>query len=137
MKAKVPRYDKVRHSRFATTNNVKLVYTNFGANVCVLCDSKNRRSRAISGNDSVCTDECGGGDTWMLQSANAGFGDRADPSKWSEVEGPLKVVLFEGWMLGFEPEDEAAVTAVDPQVSLCLLPLSERILNKVSGCSKL
>jgi hypothetical protein len=27
----------------------------------------------------------------MLQSANAGFGDRADPSKWSEVEGPLKV----------------------------------------------
>jgi hypothetical protein len=91
MKAKVPRYDKVRHSRFATTNNVKLVYTNFGANVCVLCDSKNRRSRAISGNDSVCTDECGGGDTWMLQSANAGFGDRADPSKWSEVEGPLKV----------------------------------------------
>jgi hypothetical protein len=72
-----------------------------------------------------------GGDAWMLQSANAGFGDRADPSKWSEVEGPLKVVLFEGWMLGFEPEDEAAVTAVDPQVSLCLLPLSERILNKV------
>jgi pantothenate kinase-related protein Tda10 len=71
------------------------------------------------------------------KSANAGFGDRADPSKWSEVEGPLKVVLFEGWMLGFEPEDEAAVTAVDPQVSLCLLPLSERILNKVSGCSKL
>lgn len=63
MKAKVPRYDKVRHSRFATTNNVKLVYTNFGANVCVLCDSKNRRSRAISGNDSVCTDECGGGGT--------------------------------------------------------------------------
>jgi hypothetical protein len=71
------------------------------------------------------------------KSANAGFGDRADPSKWSEVEGPLKVVLFEGWMLGFEPEDEAAVAAVDPQVSLCLLPLSERILNKVSGCSKL
>jgi pantothenate kinase-related protein Tda10 len=50
------------------------------------------------------------------KSANAGFGDRADPSKWSEVEGPLKVVLFEGWMLGFEPEDEAAVTAVDPQL---------------------
>jgi hypothetical protein len=57
-----------------------------------------------------------GGHTWMLQSANAGFGDRADPSKWSEVEGPLKVVLFEGWMLGFEPEDEAAVAAVDPQL---------------------
>ncbi len=52
---------------------------------------------------------------------------------WVDVQ----VVLFEGWMLGFEPEDEAAVTAVDPQVSLCLLPLSERILNKVSGCSKL
>lgn len=51
---------------------------------------------------------------------------------WVDVQ----VVLFEGWMLGFEPEDEAAVTAVDPQVSLCLLPLSERIVNKVSGCSK-
>ncbi|CAK9217165.1 unnamed protein product [Sphagnum troendelagicum] len=50
------------------------------------------------------------------KSANAGYGDRADPSKWAEVEAPLKVVLFEGWMLGFEPEDECTVAAIDPQL---------------------
>lgn len=27
-----------------------------------------------------------------------------------------QVVLFEGWMLGFDPQEESAVTAVDPQV---------------------
>ncbi|KAH8972373.1 hypothetical protein BDL97_02G192200 [Sphagnum fallax] len=27
-----------------------------------------------------------------------------------------KVVLFEGWMLGFEPEDECTVAAIDPQL---------------------
>ena len=30
-------------------------------------------------------------------------------------KGFEQVVLFEGWMLGFEPEEESAVTAVDPQ----------------------
>ena len=30
---------------------------------------------------------------WMLQSANAGLGDRADPSQWSKIEGPVKVCL--------------------------------------------
>ncbi|KAG0607984.1 hypothetical protein M758_8G069100 [Ceratodon purpureus] len=51
------------------------------------------------------------------KSAFAGLGDRADPSEWSKIEGPVKVVLFEGWMLGFEPEQESAVTAVDPQLA--------------------
>eukprot|EP00850_Spirogloea_muscicola_P004341 SM000018S03706 [mRNA] locus=s18:885901:889825:+ [translate_table: standard] len=37
------------------------------------------------------------------KSARAGKGDRADESTWPEVEGPLEIVLFEGWMLGFEP----------------------------------
>lgn len=32
----------------------------------------------------------------------------------------LQVVLFEGWMLGYEPQDNEAVTAVDPQVN-CLM----------------
>jgi hypothetical protein len=27
----------------------------------------------------------------MLQSANAGSGDRADPSQWAKIEGPVKV----------------------------------------------
>ncbi|KAL0562049.1 hypothetical protein IC582_002498 [Cucumis melo] len=50
------------------------------------------------------------------KSAFSGRGDRADPSTWPEVEGPLTVVLFEGWMLGFKPLPTEAVTAVDPQL---------------------
>ncbi|XP_022992257.1 D-glycerate 3-kinase, chloroplastic isoform X2 [Cucurbita maxima] len=50
------------------------------------------------------------------KSAFSGRGDRADPSTWPEVEGPLTVVLFEGWMLGFKPLSTEAVTAVDPQL---------------------
>ncbi|QCE08928.1 D-glycerate 3-kinase, chloroplastic [Vigna unguiculata] len=50
------------------------------------------------------------------KSAFSGRGDRADPSTWPEVEGPLKVVLFEGWMLGFRPLPVEAVKAVDPQL---------------------
>lgn len=34
------------------------------------------------------------------------------------TEGSAQVVLFEGWMLGFEPQKESVVTAVDPQVCL-------------------
>lgn len=51
------------------------------------------------------------------KSAFSGSGDRADPSKWEKIEGPVKVVLFEGWMLGFEPQNEAEVTSVDPQLA--------------------
>ncbi|XP_022842780.1 D-glycerate 3-kinase, chloroplastic-like [Olea europaea var. sylvestris] len=50
------------------------------------------------------------------KSAYNGRGDRADPSTWPEVEGPLKVVLYEGWMLGFKPLPNEAVKAVDPQL---------------------
>ncbi|XP_022153285.1 D-glycerate 3-kinase, chloroplastic isoform X2 [Momordica charantia] len=50
------------------------------------------------------------------KSAFNGRGDRADPSTWPEVEGPLTVVLFEGWMLGFKPLPTEAVTVVDPQL---------------------
>ena len=32
-----------------------------------------------------------------------GRGDRAPEDKWREVPLPLDVVIFEGWMLGFEP----------------------------------
>ncbi|KAG6555692.1 hypothetical protein Mapa_002929 [Marchantia paleacea] len=52
------------------------------------------------------------------KAARNGRGDRADPSKWTEVKGPLELVLFEGWMLGFEPQPEEAVTAVDPELGL-------------------
>ncbi|KAH7858840.1 hypothetical protein Vadar_028614 [Vaccinium darrowii] len=50
--------------------------------------------------------------------ANNGRGDRADPSTWPEVEGPLTVILFEGWMLGFKPLPVEVVTAVDPQLEI-------------------
>lgn len=33
------------------------------------------------------------------KSAFQGQGDRADPATWPAVEGPVDVVLFEGWML--------------------------------------
>ncbi|CAK9174655.1 unnamed protein product [Ilex paraguariensis] len=48
------------------------------------------------------------------KSAYGGRGDRADHSTWPEVEGPLTVVLFEGWMLGFKPLPVDVVNAIDP-----------------------
>ncbi|KAK3426041.1 hypothetical protein EUGRSUZ_F02574 [Eucalyptus grandis] len=52
------------------------------------------------------------------KSAYNGKGDRADPSTWPEVEGPLTAVLFEGWMLGFKPLPVDVVKAVDPQLEI-------------------
>ncbi|KAI3455382.1 hypothetical protein Pfo_012045 [Paulownia fortunei] len=52
------------------------------------------------------------------KSAYKGRGDRADPSTWPEVEGPLTAVLFEGWMLGFKPVPVEVVKAVDPQLEI-------------------
>ncbi|XP_028756117.1 D-glycerate 3-kinase, chloroplastic [Neltuma alba] len=52
------------------------------------------------------------------KSAFSGRGDRSDPSTWPEIEGPLTVVLFEGWMLGFKPLPVEAVKAVDPQLEV-------------------
>ncbi|KAI3438644.1 hypothetical protein D9Q98_001066 [Chlorella vulgaris] len=54
------------------------------------------------------------------KSAHSGMGDRADPSSWPRVEGPLQVVLFEGWMLGFAPVGDSEAAAVDP----ALLPVN-------------
>ncbi|GMI82055.1 hypothetical protein HRI_001874800 [Hibiscus trionum] len=51
-------------------------------------------------------------------SAYSGRGDRADSSTWPEVEGPLKVVLYEGWMLGFKPLPTEVVKTVDPQLEI-------------------
>ncbi|KAF2595412.1 hypothetical protein F2Q70_00045783 [Brassica cretica] len=50
------------------------------------------------------------------KSAYSGRGDRADAETWPEVEGPLKVILFEGWMLGFKPLPSEVVKSVDPQL---------------------
>ncbi|KXZ53368.1 hypothetical protein GPECTOR_7g1264 [Gonium pectorale] len=52
------------------------------------------------------------------KSAFGGLGDRADPSTWPVVGGPLQVVFFEGWMSGFAPlHDDAAAAAVDPALA--------------------
>lgn len=51
------------------------------------------------------------------KSAFGGRGDRADASAWPVVEGPLDVVLFEGWMLGFAPVGAAAAAAADPALA--------------------
>jgi D-glycerate 3-kinase len=54
------------------------------------------------------------------KSAHSGRGDRADPATWPQARGPLQVVLFEGWMLGFAPVADEAAAAVDPH----LLPVN-------------
>jgi D-glycerate 3-kinase len=38
--------------------------------------------------------------------AHSGAGDRAPREAWTEVYGPVDVVLFEGWMLAYEPVTE-------------------------------
>eukprot|EP00897_Mesotaenium_endlicherianum_P010735 jgi/Mesen1/9690/ME000680S09093 len=43
-------------------------------------------------------------------------GDRSDAATWPEAEGPLDVILFEGWMLGFRPVAPEAVVAITPQL---------------------
>ncbi|MGE4130831.1 MAG: hypothetical protein AB7F86_04295 [Bdellovibrionales bacterium] len=37
------------------------------------------------------------------KSAYGGLGDRMPESKWPLVEGPLHLIILEGWMLGFQP----------------------------------
>lgn len=47
-----------------------------------------------------------------------GAGDRAPIERWPAVEGPLDVVLFEGWMLAFAPVDPALILD-DPALAAC------------------
>ena len=46
------------------------------------------------------------------KSKNEGRGDRAERSSWPHVQGPIDIILFEGWMLGFSPVEEAEVAKV-------------------------
>lgn len=46
------------------------------------------------------------------KSAYKGCGDRAPRSSWPRVQGPIDVILFEGWMLGFSPVAEEQVAKV-------------------------
>ena len=51
------------------------------------------------------------------KSAYSGKGDRADPTTWPSVSGPVDIVLFEGWMLGFAPVEDSAAVSVDPNLT--------------------
>ncbi|GJP33781.1 hypothetical protein CLOM_g18293 [Closterium sp. NIES-68] len=59
------------------------------------------------------------------KSAFSGRGDRSPPSQWPAVQGPVDVVLFEGWMLGFQPVHHDAAAAVDPQLEEVNVRLAE------------
>jgi D-glycerate 3-kinase len=48
--------------------------------------------------------------------AHGGLGDRAPREAWDTATGPLDVVLFEGWMLGFSPVDPASLVE-DPALA--------------------
>jgi pantothenate kinase-related protein Tda10 len=41
------------------------------------------------------------------KSAHGGRGDRRPEREWRRVEGPLDIVILEGWMLGYSPVAEA------------------------------
>ena len=43
------------------------------------------------------------------KSAHHGRGDRAPPSAWRRVTGPVDLLILEGWMLGFSPVDPASI----------------------------
>lgn len=63
------------------------------------------------------------------KSAFGGLGDRMEQGKWLEVTGPLDLILFEGWMLGFRPRPDEAIKSVDPN----LLPINEALQNYESA----
>ena len=50
------------------------------------------------------------------KSAYQGKGDRAPASSWPQLQGPVDIVLFEGWGLGFSPIGATAAAAVDPHL---------------------
>eukprot|EP00803_Ostreobium_quekettii_P011031 evm.model.scf_2906.1 EVM.evm.TU.scf_2906.1 scf_2906:14138-16793(-) len=52
------------------------------------------------------------------KSKNQGRGDRADQASWPVVEGPLSVILFEGWMLGFRPVEMEEAVRVDADLGI-------------------
>ena len=58
-----------------------------------------------------------------------GRGDRADPDTWPLVQGPVDVVLFEGWSLGFSPVDDVQAAAVSPDLVAVNARLSQYVEN--------
>lgn len=46
-----------------------------------------------------------------------------DPSQWTRIEGPLDLILFEGWMLGFRPLPSEKLSSLNPH----LIPINEAL----------
>jgi hypothetical protein len=67
------------------------------------------------------------------KSAYSGRGDRADPSTWPTVSGPVDIVLFEGWMSGFAPASDEEVCTGGQSTQLHVLCVS--ILSWSPKCS--
>ena len=55
--------------------------------------------------------------------AYGGRGDRAAAASWPVIQGPVDVVLFEGWMLGFTAVPAEQAAAVSPE----LVPVNEKL----------
>ena len=66
------------------------------------------------------------------KSAHGGRGDRAPEATWRHVSGPLDIVFVEGWMLGFSPVPEAALSdqlLVPPNRALAAYDRWHRLLD--------
>jgi D-glycerate 3-kinase len=50
------------------------------------------------------------------KSLHGGKGDRAPEEEWAPAPHQLEVILFEGWMLGFEPVGRESAAAVSPHL---------------------
>lgn len=59
-------------------------------------------------------DACGRSGSVSLPRFAKEMDDRLPVERWSNVAGPLDIVLFEGWCVGATPQDEAAL---DPPVN--------------------
>jgi D-glycerate 3-kinase len=64
------------------------------------------------------------------KSAFSGQGDRFPPELWSEITGPVDLILFEGWMLGYSSKPDLSSSDKN------MLQINE-ILNKYGAWNEL
>ena len=76
------------------------------------------RAAGASENDFVnAAMVCRAGEVMQLprydKAAHSGKGDRAPQTSWPQVTGPVDIVLFEGWMLGFTAKGPRVAAVVE------------------------
>ncbi|MCB0356332.1 MAG: hypothetical protein KDD40_04955 [Bdellovibrionales bacterium] len=54
------------------------------------------------------------------KSAHSGQGDRVPSTQWELLQGPIKILLFEGWMLGFSTPKTPPPTSEWKKIDSCL-----------------